>query len=545
MFGKMIIAFAGLGMFLFGMTLLELSLKEAAGRSFKDIIKRSTYTIPRSIMTGALSTAVLQSSSVVSLIVLSLVGAGILHLKSGIGVVFGANIGTTATAWIVAILGFKVHIDALVLPVIGIGGLIITCFRESRRMKVAGKVMVGFGMLFLGLSYIRDGMSGLNNIDITRFSQSGPLVFMFIGLILTAIIQSSSATAAVTLSALGAGVINFDMGTAMVIGANVGTTVTAFLGAIGGVPDKKRVAAAHFMFNVSTAVIACVFMAQINSFILYRLGLEHDLITALALFHTLFNFMGVIIMSPFIPILARFLNNHFKYREKTITHYIHKVTHHVPDAAITALTGETVHLLRLSMKFALLIFNIRPGDVLKYRAKTREILKKNPGILNVDYDEIYKKVKLLEVKIITFASTVKAQELADSEVEAIDKIVQASREAALAAKALKDIREDIDDFILSDNAVIIKAYDHFRARIVRLLKNISRLSDGQTGRGAKVRQIFEDIRRDNDRSINFVAEAIRSGSLDEAQAATLINVSNSVYNASAYFLNSAKLLFSI
>jgi len=459
--------------------------------------------------------------------------------------VFGANIGTTATAWIVAMLGFKVNIDALVLPVIGAGGLILTAFRESRRIKVTGKVLVGFGMLFLGLSYMRDGMSGLTDVDITGFPQHGPLVFMLTGLVLTAIIQSSSATAAVTLSALGAGVITFDMGTAMVIGANVGTTVTAFLGAIGGVPDKKRVAAAHFMFNTSTAVIAYAFMGQINNFILNRLGLSHDLITALALFHTLFNFMGVIIMSPFIPILAEFLNNRFRYREKTITHYIHKVTHHVPEAAITALTGETVHLLRLGMKFALLIFNIRPEAVLRYRAKTREILKKNPGILNVDYNEIYRKVKLLEVKIITFASTVKAQELADSEVEAVDKIVQAARETALAAKALKDIREDIDNFILSDNTLIMKAYGHFRASIIRLLKNISRLSDGQTGQGTKVRQIFEDIKRDNERSVSFMAEAIRSGSLDEAQAATLINVSNSVYNASAGFLNSAKQLFSI
>ena len=538
-------SFAGLGMFLFGMTLLELSLKEAAGRSFKDIIKKSTDTIPRSILTGAASTAVLQSSSVVSLIVLSLVGAGILHLKSGIGVVFGANMGTTATAWIVAMLGFKVRIDALVLPIIGIGGLILTFFRESRRMNVAGKVLVGFGMLFLGLGFIRNGMSGMAHVDMAGFSHYGPLVFMLIGLALTAVIQSSSATAAVTLSALGAGVITFDMSTAMVIGANMGTTVTAALGALGGVPDKKRVAAAHFLFNISTAVVAFILMGRINDFILYRLGLAQDPITALAIFHTLFNLIGVVIMTPFIPILAEFLNTHFMYREKTITHYLHRVTHDVPDAAITALTGETVHLLRLGMKFALLIFNIRPGDVLQYRAKTKEILKKNRGVLNVKYDEIYRKVKLLEVKIITFASAVKARELSDSEVEAVDKIVQAARETALAAKALKDIREDIDQFILSDNVLIGKAYEHFRASIIRLLKNISRLSDGQRGRGTRVRQIFEDIRRDNERSVVFVAEAIRSGSLDESQAATLINVNNSVYNASAYFLNSAKLLFSI
>ncbi len=539
----MTLSFAGLGLFLFGMNLLEQALKEAAGRNFKEIIKKSTRTTSKAISSGAFATAFLQSSSVVSLIVLSLVGAGIIPLSSGIGVVFGANIGTTATAWIVACFGFKMNLNAVVLPMIGAGGLMVTFFRDSRRLKVSGKLLMGFGLLFLGLSYMKDGMSGFSRIDVGRYSQYGTVIFVLIGLAVTAIIQSSSATTAIALTALGTRLIDFNMAAAMVIGGNVGTTVTAMLGALGGTPDKKRVAAAHFLFNIITGIIALLILRYITRFILTGLGLQHDEIIGLALFHTLFNIMGVVLLCPFIPWLTRFLGDHFKSREKTITRFIDKVTVDVPEAAITALKNEAFRLFQKALQFSLLVMNIRPADVIRHKRHTEVVLAKNRGILNVPYEEAYRNLKRLEARIITFATDLTATELTKEEVRDVDNILRATRHIAAGTKAMKDICHDMDYFAVSDGAFITQTYRHFRKRIIKLFRNIARLTEGEENKASKVESIFLDIKRDNDSAITSVSNAVKEGAIDDMEATTFINVSHSLYRASALFLQVVQLLF--
>ncbi len=542
MIGRAMMSFAGLGLFLFGMTLLELALKDAAGRGFKEIIKKSTNTVPKAIFSGAFATAILQSSSVVSLIVLSLVGAGIIALKSGIGVVFGANIGTTATAWIVAYLGFEMDIEAFVLPAVGIGGLMVAFFRDSPGLKAAGKIVMGFGLLFLGLGYMKSGMSGFSKVDIGTYSSHGTLIFVLVGMAITAVIQSSSATTAIALTALGTGLIDFTMAAAMVIGANVGTTVTAMLGALGGTPDKKRVAAAHFLFNMTTGIIALILLRYLTTFLLTGLGLERDEVIGLAAFHTLFNVMGVLMLSPFIPGLTRLLSARFKRKEKSIAHFIDKVTTEIPEAAIMALRNEVLHLFRMAMQFSLLVINVRPSDVLKHRMHTDQVLRRNHGILNVPYEEVYREMKRLDARIITFATSISAEELATAEVKQVDNALRATRKIAEGAKTMKDIRQDMDDFVVDDTPFVIRAYRHFRERMIRLVRNIGRLVDGEDAQAATIERIFLDIERDNDSAIYSLAKALKRGEIDDTSAATLINVNHSLYRTSRLFLEVVRLL---
>ena len=210
-----------------GMFLLEESIKKLSGRAFKRLIRLYTTGKVKSIFSGLFVTAILQSSSAVSLMVLAFVGAGIMAMENAIGVILGSNIGTTVTAWIVASIGFKVNIESFALPLIGMGGLGLIFLGKSEKYSNFSKLLVGFGFLFMGLDYMKTSVEVFaTNFDLTTLPNYGIVVYVLIGLLLTAIMQSSSATLAIILTTLNAGIIEFDSATAMVIGANVGTTVT-------------------------------------------------------------------------------------------------------------------------------------------------------------------------------------------------------------------------------------------------------------------------------------------------------------------------------
>ena len=241
MVNMVIEVFSGLGMFLFGMFYMEIALKELAGIRFKQWIKNSTSSRVKSLLTGTLATAVLQSSSVVTLMTLSFVSTSLVSLESAIGIIFGSNLGTTVTAWIVATLGFKVKIELFALPMIGLGGFMLILNSSHKRLEAVAKILIGFGLLFFGLEIMKNSIETLgHNFDLSLYTHYPLIVFVGLGFIITALIQSSSATTAIILSALYAGILSFEQSAAMVIGANVGTTVTALLGGIGGIPDKKR-----------------------------------------------------------------------------------------------------------------------------------------------------------------------------------------------------------------------------------------------------------------------------------------------------------------
>jgi phosphate:Na+ symporter len=234
-------ALSGLGMFLFGMYYMELALKEAAGLRFKNWVRHSTSSTMKSLFTGAAATAVLQSSSVVTLMTLSFVSASLMSLHSGIAVIFGSNVGTTATAWIVATLGFKVKIELFALPMIGAGGLLLAFNSSGRKVAAVAKVAIGFGLLFLGLDIMKTAIESFSTtLDFSEFADYPLITFVAIGFVLTALIQSSSAATAIALSALYAQILVFDQAAAMVIGTNIGTTVTAIRGPSAIYPTRSR-----------------------------------------------------------------------------------------------------------------------------------------------------------------------------------------------------------------------------------------------------------------------------------------------------------------
>jgi len=333
---------AGLGLFLFAMAQLELALKAIGGRSLAAFLRRRTDSSLKAMAGGIVATAFLQSSSVVSLMVLAFTAAGLLNLASALGVVFGANLGTTFTGWIVATLGFKVDLEALVLPLIAAGGLLFVFGRD--RASSVGQAVTGLALLLLGLQFMKESVALLaDGLDVGQLAALAAWQYLLFGTVFAAIIQSSSATMVITLAALDAGVINLPNAAAIAIGADLGTTSTVLLGALKGSASKRRVAVAHLLFNLVTDLLAFALRLPLLHLVA-AVGIQ-DPLYALVAFHSAFNVLGLLIFVPGIRPFAAWLENRFRAELPDESHYIREVEPAVVEAAMQALDRETAHLI--------------------------------------------------------------------------------------------------------------------------------------------------------------------------------------------------------
>ncbi len=307
----------GIGLFLLGMRLMTDGLTTSAGSALRGILSTATRNPLRAIGSGLAITTTVQSSSAVIFATIGFVNAGLLSLQQAIGIIYGANLGTTLTSWLVALTGFDLDIGAWALPAIGIGAMLWAVARGSRNGAL-GQALAGFGLFFLGISVLHDAFSHLGNdfsLDaIGGDSALGILAFVAVGIVLTLLTQSSSATLAITLTAAGGGLVSLEHAAGMIIGANVGTTSTAVLAALGATAPAKRVAAAHVVFNVVTAVAALLLLPALL-WLARTIGgwVTEPLQVALvlAVFHTLTKLLGIGLMWPLTPRLVRMLERRF------------------------------------------------------------------------------------------------------------------------------------------------------------------------------------------------------------------------------------------
>jgi phosphate:Na+ symporter len=298
-----------LGFFLYGMKIMSESLQRVAGDKMRSILAKMTSNPVKGVLTGLLITAIIQSSSATTVMVVSFVNAGLLSLIESIGVIMGANIGTTVTAWLISLLGFKVNISIISLPLIGVGFPLL--FSNNNKRKSWGEFIIGFAMIFLGLDFLKNSVPDIKSHPeilafLGNYTNHGVwthLLFLTIGTVLTMIIQSSSATMALTLVMCNNGWISFDVAAAMVLGENIGTTITANLAASIANVSAKRAARAHFLFNLMGVVWVSLFfpffLNLIAKFIVNSGGSSpysdpHAIPVALSIFHTGFNIIEYI-----------------------------------------------------------------------------------------------------------------------------------------------------------------------------------------------------------------------------------------------------------
>ncbi len=338
----------GIGLFLLGMKLMTDGLKLAAGPALRHILGQWTRTPMRGLFSGVLITSLVQSSSAVTVATIGFVNAGLLTLAQSVGVIYGSNIGTTMTGWLVALVGFKVDVKALALPLVGIGAVLQLTGANTRRGAI-GEALTGFGLFFLGIDVLKTAFEGIGaQLPLHEMASSGSLgalLFVAIGFVLTLLMQSSSAAMALILTATAGGVVPLSAAAAAVIGANVGTTSTAAISVIGATPNAKRVAAAHVLFNLLTGTVAFIIlplMLQVVDVVGEMVEQKQDPAVTLALFHTAFNVLGVVLMWPLTRRLVAFLERLFRSIEedKSRPQFLDKNVLATPTLALDAVALE-------------------------------------------------------------------------------------------------------------------------------------------------------------------------------------------------------------
>ena len=513
---------AGLGIFLFGMQLIEESVKSLSGRAFRRIIRMYTNGRLRSIGSGALVTALLQSSSAVSLMVLAFVGAGVMNMQNAIGVIMGSNIGTTLTAWIIATIGFKIKIEALALPFIGLGAGGLILFKPASRPFLVTRLLIGFGFLFLGLDFMKTSVESVTqSFSLEQFPDYGLWFYLLVGTLVTALMQASAATIAIVLTALNSGLITFDIGAVMVIGANIGTTITVLLGAIGGVQAKKRVSLSHLVFNVITGSAAFLGLPLLIWIVSFMVDIRSDSLMGLALFHTLFNVLGVVLFFPFLGPLSRVLINIYPDCKTILTVYLDQTPTEITDAATAALRKETGHLLQECQLYNLRMLRIDERLVfdvdLPFEANRK---KKYP------LDALYENIKLLHADIFTFYSRIQANTLNEAETKELERLIYASRNMMNSIKNFKGIHHNMEEFDGSDNAYLNAQYKLFRKRLVELYHSMSRILTTQDpdGRYRSLLTSFVQIEEADNRFIKDTLNAVAEKKIQEMEIASLLLV---------------------
>ncbi len=342
----------GVGLFLLGMRLLTDGLKIAAGRALRRILERGTATRIRAFLSGVSITALVQSSSAVTVAVIGFANAGLLTLGQAVAVIYGSNVGTTATGWLVAVVGIHVDVKATALPAIGLG-MALRLVGGGRRLGALGEALAGFGLFFLGIDVLKGALAGIEQqFPLSTFEVTGwqaVIVFSLIGFALTVLMQSSSAAIAVILTSVGGNVVPIESGACLVIGANVGTTTTAAIAVVGATANAKRVAMAHVAFNGMTGLVALSTLPLLL-FLVDRfretLGLGTEPAAVVAAFHTLFNLLGVALMWPLTNLLVSMLTDHFTTRdeEEGRPRYLDRNVLATPVLAVRALGLELARI---------------------------------------------------------------------------------------------------------------------------------------------------------------------------------------------------------
>lgn len=356
----------GLALFMLAMAMMTDGLKLFGGHGLKAMLRDWTSSPLRGVMVGALLTAIVQSSSAVTVATIGFVNAGILTLRQALGVVFGANLGTTMTGWLVSLTGIGFKMEALALPILALG-VALKLVQTGRRLEGLGGALAGFGLFFLGLGILQQAFAGVTDrfgpdLLADRDGIAGILFFVGLGFATTVLTQSSSAAIAIVLTAATQSVISIEAAAAAVIGANVGTTSTALFAVLNATASARRVAVGHLVFNAATAVVALLLLVPFVTIVAALadwLGAGHDAAPLLALFHTAFNLLGVALMLPFTGLLADRLDRLFRSAEEDLgrPRHLDRTVLATPALALEALGRELERLRTLACGIALTVLH--------------------------------------------------------------------------------------------------------------------------------------------------------------------------------------------
>lgn len=541
---------AGVAIFLFGMMMLEDGFKLFGGGFLERTLSQATRSTPRALAFGVVSTTLLQSSSLVSVITISFLSAGLLSLIGGVGIIFGANIGTTTGAWLVAGLGLKVNIAAYAMPMIAISILLV--FQKSKVYRGIGYAIGGLGFLFLGIHYMKVGFDAFRDqIDLARFALPGLIglvVYTLIGTLATVVMQSSHATMTLIITAVATGQITYDNALALAIGSNVGTTITAILGSLGANFQGRRLALAHLVFNAVTASVALVFIAPIREavdLISAMVGIAAtDFALKLAVFHTTFNVLGVVLMLPLLKRLIRFLERRIVEPVPDVSrpHFLNDAVDAFPQTLESALRQEVMHLYDNAVGIILQGLNLH-GDELYASDDLARTVRHSRQLIELDFDEAYeRRVKTLHAAIVEYSTRAGAKRLAPDITGRIYALRDVAGLIVQAVKAIKHLRKNVDRYTTHQQGTVTELYDGLRTEIARIIVEIHKLGLADPAARSVLwldqeRVQVEDDARSTTQRIDTL---IREGRLTAIAATSFLNDSGYAYGAMRQLIEAAR-----
>jgi phosphate:Na+ symporter len=521
----------GVGLFLTGMYLMETALAQLAGRDFKLLLRRNTSSNGRAVISGIVTTALLQSSSVVSFLTLAFVGSGIIRMVNALAVVLGANIGTTISNWIIVTVGFSLDLDIFWYLLLGVAGTLLPILRRSRRWQQSLFLAIGLSFLFIALDLMTAGMqSTVSRFDFNAYRHLPPVVFVLIGIVLTFLIQSSSATMVLTLSALYAGIIPFPLAASVVIGSELGTSLKLILATAGGSAGKRQLAAGNILLNVCTTILAFVFLFPLVDFVRESIGIQ-DPLHALVAFQMTINLASALLFFPFLHPIARWLEKRFARREDRSCLYIDAEVPSLPAFAQEIFRLESFYFLKRVMGYHAAEFQLTSAETGLDQLLTGKEKERESGYHHIE--ERYVHIKKAHGELIEYYVAMQKASSASAELTQINQLMKSVHSAMYAAKGFKDINHNKEELLQSGNDTKYSQFSGF-STVVR--KNLSTLSavlaitDTKAAREA-MGKLLEDIQHHYKHMLAVIYAAAGDDAMPEKDISTLQNMNRELYSS--------------
>ena len=529
---------AGVGLFLFAIYLVEESLKNLSGRSFKLFLQRITKNNIGAVVGGTIVTGILQSSSMVSLMVLAFVGAGVFTMKNAMAIILGANLGTTIASWLVATLGFKTNIEVIAYPAVCLGGFLLILLGNRKKIKYVSYFLLGFGLMFIGLSFMKSAMeSQVQHFDFSHYASMPLFVFLIIGFLITLIVQSSSVTMALTLSALNAGAIGFPMAAAIVLGGETGTIIKILVSAIGGNASKKRVALGNLFFNIFITAIAFVLLKPILLLITDIIKIKDPLI-GLVTFSSLINLLAIVLFLPVLDSFTKFLERFFKNTDGNTAAFIGHASIEEPESALDLFRLEANYFIHNSILFNLELFKINNFDF--YKQNDFSAINEKRNYNSKTSEEKYEFLKQLQGELQAFYLKLRTK-LNSEQSSELNQLISAVRSAMHAVKSVKDIDSNITNLSHSSKDIKYQFFMHNKKETESLYLKLNGLlfREKQSSFDELV-SLFDSIQKNYTSALNTFYTDVQLTTIESIDITTVINFNRELFTANKAILMAVK-----
>jgi len=524
-----------LSIFLFGIHVFSDSIKQAGSIAIKRLLRRTTNTPLKGIVSGSVASWISQSSTMITLMVLWFVGAKIIDLGGAIGAMIWASVGTTTTSWIVAFLWFKVDVSIIALPLIVLGGFSLFIFGKRKKLKAAALFLFWFWLLLFGLGMMKDSIEMVKEVfDISMYLDLPLIWFVLLGTVLTIIIQSSTATNTIAIASLSTWLIPLPVAMMMMLGSHIGTSFTSIIVWLTGTRTQKQVASVHVTFNSFAALIWFLIMQPFIWFMLDVVGLESTNVMNLAAYHTAFNVIGVSIFYRFIPWFHRLLDKIFKQKQELYLSVMDVDMSDV-DTWLVACRQDIVALAKDVLQYNVSLFHI---DYHKLIDKNLDYTFEQYS-LNTDHlDKLYEHIKIVEAHLIQYCMHLQYNDEDKVFSARVAELNYAIMQFVQSAKMLKDIAHNIEEVVWSEKWEIQREAASFAGRIWNMyvdVLDVFALED-RTQQYTQLFQLFRQLKIDDRKYLTIIHDLVDTNVVSAEELSDLLRVNRYVYNSSKSYL---------